>query len=167
MKVKTLSRVRLFATLWTVAYQAPPSMGFSRQESWSGLPFPSPGDLPNLGIEPESPALQAITLAFEPLGNPHVKPSTKNCYLRLHLWVDLREDIQGPCSVRFRGQEFCIAQSSPGARTASSCLLHLLPPLVTAQRFLELPVCAAYTAELSKKRHKNELLLSKGLNSHY
>ena len=56
-KVKSLSRVRLFATLWTVAYQAPPSMGFSRQESRSGLPFPSPGDLPNLGIEPGSLAL--------------------------------------------------------------------------------------------------------------
>ena len=56
MKVKSLSRVRLFATPWTVAYQAPPSMGFSRQEFWSGLPFPSPRDLPNPGIEPGSPA---------------------------------------------------------------------------------------------------------------
>ena len=56
-KVKSLSRVRLFVTPWTVAYQPPPSMGFSRQESWSGLPFPSPGDLPNAGIEPGSPAL--------------------------------------------------------------------------------------------------------------
>ena len=51
-----LSRVQLFATLWTVAYQASPSMGFSRQEYWSRLPFPSPGDLPNPGIEPGSPA---------------------------------------------------------------------------------------------------------------
>ena len=58
VKVKSLSRVRLFATPWTVAYQAPPSMRFSRQEYWSGLPFPSPGDLPNPGIEPGSPALQ-------------------------------------------------------------------------------------------------------------
>ena len=57
-KVKSLSRVRFFVTLWTVAHQAPPSMGFSRQEYWSGLPFPSPGDLPDLGMEPESPALQ-------------------------------------------------------------------------------------------------------------
>ena len=46
-------------TLWTVARQAPLSMGLSRQEYWGGLPFPSPGDLPNLGIKPESPALQA------------------------------------------------------------------------------------------------------------
>ena len=59
MKVKSFSRVRLFATLLTVAHQAPPSMGFSRQEYWSGLPFPSPGDLPNAGIEARSPALQA------------------------------------------------------------------------------------------------------------
>ena len=57
VKVKSLSRVRLFATPWTVAYQAPLSTGFSRQEYWSGLPFPSPGDLPNPGIEPRSPAL--------------------------------------------------------------------------------------------------------------
>ena len=57
VKVKSLSRVRLFATPWTVAYQASPSMGFSRQEYWSGLPFPSPGDLPDPGIEPGSPAL--------------------------------------------------------------------------------------------------------------
>ena len=68
VKVKLLSRVRLFATPWTVAYQAPPSVGFSRQEYWSGLPFPSPGDLPNPGIEPGSPALQADALPSEPPG---------------------------------------------------------------------------------------------------
>ena len=56
VKVKSLSHVRLLATPWTVAYQAPLS-GFSRQEYWSGLPFPSPGDLPDPGIEPRSPAL--------------------------------------------------------------------------------------------------------------
>ena len=53
----------------TAAYQAPPSLGFSRQEHWSGLPFPSPGDLPNPGIEPGSPALQADALPSEPPGN--------------------------------------------------------------------------------------------------
>ena len=57
VKVKSLSCVRLFAAPWTVAYQAPLSLGFSKQEYWSGLPFPSPGDLPNSGIEPESLAL--------------------------------------------------------------------------------------------------------------
>ena len=65
VKVKSLSGVRLFVTPWTVAYQAPPSMGFSRQEYWSGLPFPSPGDLPNPGIEPGSPTLQADALTAE------------------------------------------------------------------------------------------------------
>ena len=69
-KVKSLSRVWLFATPWTVAYQAPPSMGFSRQEYWSGLPFPSPGDLPNSGIEPGSPTFQADALTSEPPGKP-------------------------------------------------------------------------------------------------
>ena len=64
VKVKSLSCVRLFATPWTVAYQAPPSMGFSRQEYWSGLPFPSPGDLPHPGIK--SPAFQADALTSEP-----------------------------------------------------------------------------------------------------
>ena len=58
VKVKLLSHVWLFATPWTVAHQAPPYLGFSRQEYWSGLPFPSPGDLPNPGIEPRSPTLQ-------------------------------------------------------------------------------------------------------------
>ena len=58
-KVKSFSRVQLFATPWTVAYQAPLSVGFSRQEYWSGLPFPSPGDLPDPGIKPGSPAFQA------------------------------------------------------------------------------------------------------------
>ena len=70
LKVKSLSRVRLFATLWTVAHQAPPSMGFSRQEYWSGVPFPSPGDLPDPGIEPRSSALQAEALTSEPPGKP-------------------------------------------------------------------------------------------------
>ena len=68
-KVK-LSRVRLFATLWTVAHQASPSMEFSRQEYRSGLPFPSPGDLPNPGIEPGSSTLEADALTSEPPGKP-------------------------------------------------------------------------------------------------
>ena len=68
--VLSLSCVQFFATPWTIAYQAPPSMGFSRQEYWSGLPFPSPGDLPNPGIEPGSPALEADALTSEPPGKP-------------------------------------------------------------------------------------------------
>ena len=70
-EVKSLSRAGLFATLWSIAHQAPLSMGFSRQEYWNGLPFPSPGDLPNPGIEPWFPALQADALTSEPPGKEH------------------------------------------------------------------------------------------------
>ena len=65
-----LSRFGLFAIPWTVAYQAPPSMGFSRQEYWNGLPFPSPGDLPDPGIEPGCATLQANALPSETPGKP-------------------------------------------------------------------------------------------------
>jgi len=70
--VKLFSPVRLFVTPWgpwTVAYQAPPAMGFSRQECWSGLSEPSPRDLPDSGIEPESPTLRADALPSEPPGS--------------------------------------------------------------------------------------------------
>ena len=70
VKVKSLSHVQLFAIPRTVAYQAPPSIGFPRQEYWSGLPFPSLGDLPKPGIKPGSPALQIDTLPYEPPGKP-------------------------------------------------------------------------------------------------
>ena len=68
VKVKLLSHVQLFVTPRTIGYQAPPSMGFSRQEYWSGFPFPSPGDLPDPGIKPRSPALWADALPSEPPG---------------------------------------------------------------------------------------------------
>ena len=89
VKVNLLSRVRLLATPWTAAYQAPPSMGFSRQEYWSGVPLPSPsysssppfimewvafsspGDLPNSGTESRSPALQEDSLSAKPPGKPY------------------------------------------------------------------------------------------------
>ena len=78
MKVKSLSLVRLFASPWTIAYQAPPSMGFSRQEYWSGLPFPSPGDLPDPGIEPGAGALPS-----EPPGKPpHTTEHKHNSWQR-------------------------------------------------------------------------------------
>ena len=70
VKVKSLSHIRLFATPWIVAYQASPSMGFSRQKYQSGLPFPSPGYLPGPGIKPRSPSLPADTLPSEPPGKP-------------------------------------------------------------------------------------------------
>ena len=68
----SLSRVRLFATPWSVARQAPLSMGFSRQEYWSALPFPSPGDLPDPRIKPGSPALQVDALPAELLWKPQL-----------------------------------------------------------------------------------------------
>ena len=68
--MKLLSGVRLFATPWTVACQAPPSTGFSRQEYWNGLSFPSPGDLSDPGLKPISPKLQADSLLSEPPGKP-------------------------------------------------------------------------------------------------
>ena len=70
-----VSQVRLFATPWTVAYQAPPSIRFPRQEYWSVLPFPSSEDLPDPGIKPGSPALLADALPSEPPGSPiHIRP---------------------------------------------------------------------------------------------
>ena len=87
--MKLLSHVQLFATLWTVAYQAPLSVGLSRQENWSGLPFPSPGDLPHPGIKPRSPALQADALRSEPPGKPILDSPTLNNNLTM-LWLLVR-----------------------------------------------------------------------------
>ena len=100
--MKSLSHVRLFATPWTVTHQAPPSMGFSRQEYWSGLPFPSPGDLPDPGIKPGSPTLQADTLTSEPPGVKHVlwnhtvefvNKSTQNPPLDSFYWSSFAEEL--------------------------------------------------------------------------
>ena len=77
VKLKLVHHVRLFATPWTVAYQASPSIRFSRQEYWSRLPFPSPGDLPDPGIEPRSPALEADAQTSEPSGKPRFNPRVR------------------------------------------------------------------------------------------
>ena len=79
VKVKSLSHVEHFATPWTVTLQAPPSKGFSRQEYWSGLPFPSPGDLLDPGIKSGSPTLQADSTA-EPPGSI---TSKRNCKVKV------------------------------------------------------------------------------------
>ena len=95
VKVKSLSRVWLFVTPWTVAHQAPPSMGFSRQEYWSGLTFPSPGDLPNPGIEPRCPSSQADSLSSEPskpqikLHHSHALKSCNGFLLPMSYWTSL------------------------------------------------------------------------------
>ena len=85
--MKLLSCVQLFATPWTVAYQTP-SMGFSRQECWSGLPFPSPGDLPDPGIEPGSPASQADTLRSRARQDRIVRRELPEEVMFEHLWEE-------------------------------------------------------------------------------
>ena len=75
------SHVQLRVTLWTIACQGPLSMGFSRQEYCSGLPFTSPGDLPTSGIKPTSPALQTDSLPSEPLGKPRLPEKLKLHYV--------------------------------------------------------------------------------------
>ena len=101
VKVKSLSPVRLFATPWTVAHQAPPSMEFSRQEYWNRLPFPSPEDLPNPGIEPGSPTLQADALPSEPPRNQNAaqrdnkKESEKVAQSWPTLWDPMNYTVHG------------------------------------------------------------------------
>ena len=90
--ILSLSHVWLFATPWTVAHQDSPSMGFSRQEYWNQLPFPSPGDLPDPGIEPGSPTLQADALLSEPPGKPHYRElecksrKSRNTWSNRQIW---------------------------------------------------------------------------------
>ena len=76
--MKSFSHVQLFVTPWSVACQTPPSIGFSRQEYWNGLPFPSPGDLLDPGIELGSPPLQADSLTSEPPGTSRKNPYSKH-----------------------------------------------------------------------------------------
>ena len=87
--MKLLSHVRLSAIPQTVAYQAPPSTEFSRQEYWRGLPFPAPGDLPDLWIKPRSPALQADALLSELPGKPLFYIYTYICQKKIHLHLQL------------------------------------------------------------------------------
>ena len=111
------------AISWTVAYQAHLSMGFSRQEYWSGLPFPPPGGLPNPAIEPGSAALQADSLPSEPPGRPCPSSNTnvtEACRAHPHMWVWQR--YGGPCP-HIRGWQRC-GQSCPhaeGGGTTSFC----------------------------------------------
>ena len=121
--MKSLSRVRLFVTPWTVAYQAPLSIGFSRQEYWSGLPFPSPGDLPDPGIEPGSSALQVDSLPSEP-------PGECVCW-RGGEWLNHRATPTNGCSSRrrtsirnhFPGLKFEVTRLAFGPERASQRLL--------------------------------------------
>ena len=93
VKVKSLSHGRLFATPWTAAHQASPSIESSRHEYWSGLPFPSPEDLPDPGTEPESPALQADALPSEPPGNLPV-PISNHCKCQWSIMLQSKDISQ-------------------------------------------------------------------------
>ena len=113
VKVKLLSSVRLFATPWTIASQSPSSMEFSRQEYWSGLPFPSPGDLPNPGIEPRSPALPADTLPSGPPGKRWtIKKAEHRRIDAFELWRWTRL-LRVPWTAR-RSNQSILKEISPG-----------------------------------------------------
>ena len=87
-----LSPVRLCVTPWTAAHQTPLPVGCSRQEDWSELPYTTPGDLLNPGIEPRSPTLQVDSLPSEPLGSPFLLPASKfpkNLYI-IYLYLFCR-----------------------------------------------------------------------------
>ena len=105
------SHVQLFVTLWTVVCQAPLSMGFSRQEYWSGLPFLSPGDLPDPGIEPRSPALEAGAWIAMVSSNSIGSVLTESGYAQLlsHVWLSAPSRTvirQAPLSMGFSRQEY-------------------------------------------------------------
>ena len=111
------SRVRLVAIPWPVVYQASLSMGFSRQEYWSGLPFPSPGDLPDPGIKPRSPALQADALPSEPPGKPQYDTS-------IPTRKEARDQTLGLCtvgsSVETLHREGFLSEGGPSHRKTGS-----------------------------------------------
>ena len=109
------SRVRLFATAWSVARQALLSMGFIRQEYWSGLPCPPPGDLPNPGVEPESPVSPALAgglFTTEPPGKPPFVCGEVRS-------VCLFSAFSTRSSIREEGQPFLFLASAPTARTSA------------------------------------------------
>ena len=115
VKLKSLRRVRLFETPWTVAYQAPQSVEFSRQEYWSGLPFPSPADLPDSGTEPGSPALQADAL---PLSQGATKEIPIQSVFSCVLWspVDAHRSL---------------VERTPACTSLCSCFFWPLPPCLS------------------------------------
>ena len=131
--VKSLSRVRLFAAPWTIAYQDPLSMGFSRQEYWSGLPFPSPGDLPNPGIEPRSPALQADASPSKPLlqlSKPLIQFSIVGwSYVPslLFTWGQTMVEVVKIMATSFKRSHACIATLSDPSCAAGHCWPTPLP----------------------------------------
>ena len=117
-----LSHVQLFVVSWTVSRQVPLSMEFSRQEYLSGLPFPSPGDLPDPGIEPGSPALQADSLPFEPPGNP---PSQARDGTQVSRIAGVFLPAEPPGSHN-KGEWFQLRKANWSIVLAKEMLLHIL-----------------------------------------
>ena len=134
-EVKLLSHVRLFATPWTVTYQAPPSMGFSRQEYWSGLPFPSPGDLPHPGTEPTSPALAGGFFIAEPPGKPQCQWQQET----LLSWT------QGWAVVEWAGNEWLPGVTHSTTPSDSDCYRFFCLPAPGILLLMEYKVLVTYT----------------------
>ena len=132
-KCSLLSPVRLFATPWTVAHQAPLSMGFPRQEYWNGLPFPSTEDLPNPWIKPGSPILQAYSSLFEPPGKPHVSFSSLQSLSRVwHFatpWITARQASLSITNTRSSLRLTSIESVMPSSHLILCRPLLLLPPI--------------------------------------
>ena len=166
VKVKSLSRVRLFATPWTAAYQAPPSMGFSRQEYWIGLPFPSPEDLPNPRIEPRSPAMQADALPSES-GRAHIRSQSppskelRNCpkWMWMWTWGPLGNDQEsGRAKTRLSPKSLKPYSGVPGSGEAASTPghLHSQPSPATRPHLTDIPSACANPAPqpLHRRTHR-------------
>ena len=144
--VQLFSHVQLFVTPWTVACQGPLSMGFSRQEYWSGLPFPPPRNLPDPGIKPlsfASPALAGKFFTTEPPGKPCVNVIETNSFSFVffftHMYISkiilfhygLSQDIQysslcytlGPCCLSILNATLFLHVPTPNFQSISPCLL--------------------------------------------
>ena len=117
--MNSLSCVRFFGTPWTVAYQAPPSMEFSRQEYWSGLPVPSPEDLSNPGIKPVSPALKADSLLTEL--QQYVNSELSDVQAGFRKGRGTRDQIANICWI--------IEKQASSRKTSTSVLLIMPKPL--------------------------------------
>ena len=136
VKVKSLSRIRLFATPWTVAYQAPLSMGFSRQQYWSGLPFPFPADLLDPGMEPRSPALYISTCkkGRECGWNPGYKHEYDVDMLNSRYQSDILVEM---CeAVRDKGQEFRFSERT--AKADLRVISKRMRDQILSQQFIEI-----------------------------
>ena len=129
LSAQLLSHVRLFVTPWTVAHQASLSMGFSRQEYWSGLSCPSPGDLPDPGIKPRSPALQADSLPSLPQIQFNSVQSLSHVRLFTTPWIAARQASLSITNSRSSPKLMSIESVKPSSHLILCRPLFLLPPI--------------------------------------